>query len=48
MLWVFAHMAAVRGRLLNALGDDYAPRLEAFGRGAAVQDPSAYPAREEH
>jgi len=46
MLWVFAHMAAVRGRLLNALGDDYDPRLEAFGRGASVQDPSAYPTRE--
>ena len=46
MLWIFAHMAAVRGRLLNLLGDDYDPGLGAFGRGAEVQDPSTYPSRE--
>ncbi len=47
MLWIFAHMAAVRGRLLKALGDEYDPHLEGFGRGVAVQDPGAYPTREE-
>src|SRR5205085_1356573 len=25
MLWIYAHMAAVRGRLLNLLGDSYDP-----------------------
>ena len=47
MLWVFAHMAAVRGRLLNLLGDNYDPGLSAFGRGAEVQDPGTYPSREQ-
>jgi uncharacterized protein YndB with AHSA1/START domain len=47
MLWIFAHMAAVRVRLLNLLGDDYDPGWgDAFGRGAQVQDASAYPSRE--
>ncbi len=46
LLWIFAHMAAVRGRLLNSLGDSYDAGLGAFGRGAAVDDPSAYPSRE--
>jgi uncharacterized protein YndB with AHSA1/START domain/uncharacterized damage-inducible protein DinB len=47
MLWVFAHMAAVRGRLLNLLGDNYDPGLGAFGRGAEVQDPATYPSRDQ-
>jgi uncharacterized protein YndB with AHSA1/START domain/uncharacterized damage-inducible protein DinB len=47
MLWIYAHMAVVRGRLLKGLGDDYETGLdETFGRGAALQDPSAYPSRE--
>jgi uncharacterized protein YndB with AHSA1/START domain/uncharacterized damage-inducible protein DinB len=47
LLWIYAHMAAVRARMLNALGDDYDPGLgEAFGRGAQVQDPGNYPSRE--
>src|SRR5262249_6601970 len=47
MLWIFAHMAAVRARLLNLLGDDYDPGWgDAFGRGAQVQDASTYPSRE--
>jgi uncharacterized protein YndB with AHSA1/START domain len=47
MLWIYAHMAAVRARLLNVLGDDYDPGWgEAFGRGAQVQDASTYPSRE--
>jgi uncharacterized damage-inducible protein DinB len=47
LLWIFAHMAAVRARLLNTLGDDFDPGLgEQFGRGAAVQDASTYPSRE--
>lgn len=47
MLWIYAHMAAVRARMLKVLGDDYDPGLgEAFGRGAQVQDASAYPSRE--
>ena len=47
MLWIYAHMAAVRARMLNVLGDDYDPGLgEAFGRGAQVQDAVNYPSRE--
>jgi len=46
MLWIYAHMAAVRGRLLNALGEPFDPGLGDFGRGAELKDPSAYPARE--
>ena len=47
MLWIYAHMAVVRGRLLKALGDDYNTGWdETFGRGAALRDPSAYPSRE--
>jgi uncharacterized protein YndB with AHSA1/START domain/uncharacterized damage-inducible protein DinB len=47
MLWIFAHMATVRARLLKALGDDFDPGLgDLFGRGATVQDASAYPSRE--
>jgi uncharacterized protein YndB with AHSA1/START domain/uncharacterized damage-inducible protein DinB len=47
MLWIYAHMAAVRARLLNVLGDDYDPGWgDAFGRGAQVQDASTYPSRE--
>jgi uncharacterized protein YndB with AHSA1/START domain len=48
MLWIYAHMAAVRGRLLNALGDSYDPGWgDLFGRGAVLQqDPSAYPSRD--
>ena len=47
MLWIYAHMAVVRGRLLMALGDDYkAGWAEAFGRGVELQDPSAYPSYE--
>ena len=46
MLWIFAHMAAVRGRLLNLLGDNYDAGLDAFGRGAEVQDQNTYPSRE--
>jgi uncharacterized protein YndB with AHSA1/START domain/uncharacterized damage-inducible protein DinB len=46
MLWIFAHQAAIRGQLLNALGDAHDPGLSAFARGAAVQDPSAYPSHE--
>jgi uncharacterized protein YndB with AHSA1/START domain/uncharacterized damage-inducible protein DinB len=47
MLWIFGHMAAVRSRLLVALGDEFDPGLgDLFGRGAAPQDASAYPTRE--
>ncbi len=47
MLWIYAHMAVVRARLLKALGEDYETGWdETFGRGAALQDPSAYPSRE--
>jgi uncharacterized protein YndB with AHSA1/START domain len=46
MLWIFAHMAATRARMLNLLGDDFNPGLDAFGRGAEVQDAGAYPGRE--
>jgi uncharacterized protein YndB with AHSA1/START domain/uncharacterized damage-inducible protein DinB len=47
MLWIYAHMAAVRARLLNVLGDDYDPGWgDAFGRGAQVQDAGTYPSRE--
>ncbi len=47
MLWIFGHMAATRGRMLNALGDSFDAGLgEAFGRGAQLQDSSSYPARE--
>ena len=47
MLWIYAHMAAVRARMLNVLGDGYDPGLgEAFGRGAQVQDSENYPTRE--
>jgi uncharacterized protein YndB with AHSA1/START domain/uncharacterized damage-inducible protein DinB len=47
MLWIYAHMAATRARLLNVLGDDYDPGLgDAFGRGAQVQDAENYPSRE--
>jgi len=47
MLWIFAHMAAVRARMLNVLGDSYDPGLgEAFGRGAQVLDAASYPTRE--
>jgi hypothetical protein len=47
MLWIYAHMAAVRARMLNVLGDDYDPGLgEAFGRGAQLQDAASYPSRE--
>ena len=47
MLWIYAHMAAVRARMLNVLGDAYDPGLgEAFGRGAQVQDSENYPTRE--
>jgi uncharacterized protein YndB with AHSA1/START domain/uncharacterized damage-inducible protein DinB len=47
MLWIYAHMAATRARMLNALGDDYDPGLgDAFGRGAQVQDAGTYPSRE--
>ncbi|HUK36885.1 MAG TPA: DinB family protein [Vicinamibacterales bacterium] len=47
MLWIFGHIAAVRARLLSALGDDFDPGLgDLFGRGAAPQDASAYPSRE--
>jgi uncharacterized protein YndB with AHSA1/START domain len=47
MLWIFAHMAAVRARLLNLLGDDYNPGWgDVFGRGAQVQEASTYPGRE--
>jgi uncharacterized protein YndB with AHSA1/START domain len=47
MLWIYAHMAATRTRMLNTLGDDYDPGLgEAFGRGAQVQDAGSYPSRE--
>jgi len=47
MLWIYAHMAAVRARMLNVLGDAYDPGLgEAFGRGSQVQDPEHYPTRE--
>jgi uncharacterized protein YndB with AHSA1/START domain/uncharacterized damage-inducible protein DinB len=47
MLWIYAHMATVRARMLNVLGDAYDPGLgEAFGRGAQVQDSESYPARE--
>jgi uncharacterized protein YndB with AHSA1/START domain/uncharacterized damage-inducible protein DinB len=47
LLWIYAHMAAVRARMLNVLGDDYDPGLgDAFGRGAQVQDAANYPSRE--
>ncbi len=47
MLWIYGHMAAVRGRLLKALGDDFDSGLnDAFGRGATLQEASAYPSRE--
>jgi uncharacterized protein YndB with AHSA1/START domain len=47
LLWIYAHMAAVRARMLNVLGDDYDPGLgDAFGRGAQVQDSETYPSRE--
>jgi len=47
MLWIFGHMAAVRARMLGALGEEFDPGLgDAFGRGAALQDVSAYPSRE--
>jgi uncharacterized protein YndB with AHSA1/START domain/uncharacterized damage-inducible protein DinB len=47
MLWIYAHMAATRARMLNALGDDYDPGLgDTFGRGAQVQDAGNYPSRE--
>lgn len=47
MLWIYGHMAVVRGRLLNALGDGYDSGLgDVFGRGAALKDPAAYPSRE--
>ena len=48
MLWIFGHMAAVRARMLVALGEEFDPGLgDAFGRGAALQDASAYPSREQ-
>jgi uncharacterized protein YndB with AHSA1/START domain/uncharacterized damage-inducible protein DinB len=47
MLWIFGHMAAVRARMLAALGEEFDSGLgDAFGRGAALQDSSAYPSRE--
>jgi len=46
MLWIYAHMVATRGRILSLLGETYAAGLDAFGRGAEVQDASAYPSRE--
>jgi len=47
MLWIYAHMATVRGRLLKVLGDEYDPGwFASFGRGAALQDPQTYPSRE--
>jgi len=47
ILWIYAHMAATRARMLNVLGDDYDPGLgESFGRGAEVQDAGSYPTRE--
>jgi len=47
LLWIYAHMAAVRARMLNVLGDDYDPGLgDAFGRGAQVRDADTYPSRE--
>ena len=47
MLWIYAHMAATRARMLNVLGDGYDPGLgEAFGRGAQVQEAGNYPTRE--
>jgi uncharacterized protein YndB with AHSA1/START domain/uncharacterized damage-inducible protein DinB len=46
MLWIFGHMAAVRARMLAALGEDFDPGLDLFGRGATLQDTSAYPSRE--
>ncbi|HXD73357.1 MAG TPA: DinB family protein [Vicinamibacterales bacterium] len=47
MLWIYAHMAAVRGRVLNALGESFDPGWgDAFGRGAELKDPSTYPSRE--
>jgi uncharacterized protein YndB with AHSA1/START domain/uncharacterized damage-inducible protein DinB len=47
MLWIFGHMAATRGRMLNALGDSFDAGLgEAFGRGAQLQDAASYPSRE--
>jgi uncharacterized protein YndB with AHSA1/START domain/uncharacterized damage-inducible protein DinB len=47
MLWIYAHMATVRARMLNVLGDAYDPGLgDTFGRGAQVQDSESYPTRE--
>ena len=47
MLWIFGHMAVVRARILAALGEEYDPGLgDLFGRGATLQDASAYPSRE--
>jgi uncharacterized protein YndB with AHSA1/START domain len=46
MLWIYGHMAATRARLLKALGIDVDAGWEAFGRGATLQDASAYPTRE--
>ena len=44
---ILLSIKSVRGRLLNLLGDSYDPGLGAFGRGAEVQDPGAYPSREQ-
>src|SRR5262249_51695523 len=47
MLWIYAHMAVVRSRLLKALGGEYDTGWgEAFARGAQLQDSSVYPDRE--
>ena len=47
MLWIYGHMAAVRARMLAALGEEYDPGLgNAFGRGAELQDAATYPSRE--
>jgi uncharacterized protein YndB with AHSA1/START domain len=47
MLWIYGHMAVVRGRMLAALGEEFDPGLgDAFGRGASLQDTSTYPTRE--
>jgi uncharacterized protein YndB with AHSA1/START domain len=47
MLWIYGHMAAVRARMLAALGEEFDPGLgDAFGRGAALQDTTSYPSRE--
>jgi uncharacterized protein YndB with AHSA1/START domain/uncharacterized damage-inducible protein DinB len=48
MLWIYAHMAVVRGRLLKTVGGECAVGWEeAFGRGAQLQDPSTYPSYEQ-